>query len=116
MKVPTAQWLATNGSVSHTNVRGFHHTPRQQREEGRDEIKGAGRHTNAETTYDTNADSTRDPVQETVPRARNFANTLQVIIRRQSLLVVPIHIERVSEKPIIRGQKRETEGRGGCEK
>jgi hypothetical protein len=88
MKVPTAQWLATNGSVTHTL--------RQQTEEGWDEFKGAGRRTDAETTYDTNADPTRDPVQETVPRARNFANALQVVIRRQSLPGVPIHI---SENP-----------------
>ena len=101
IKVPTAQLLATNGSAPHQRTT-FSHTPASaKRVEGgggkRD--RGTGRRTNAETTYDTDADSTRDPAQETVPRARNFPNTLQVIIGRQSLLAVPIHVvEHVSKK------------------
>ena len=101
MKVPTAQLLATNGSAPHQRTT-FRHTlaaSAKRVEGGGERGQGTGRRTNAETTYDTDANSTRDPAQETVPRARNFPNTLQVIIGRQSLLAEPIHVvEHVSKK------------------
>lgn len=50
------------------------------------EDQGAEERTDAEPTYDANADAARDPAQEAVPRTRDFANALRVIVRRQSLL------------------------------
>jgi len=115
MKVPTAQLLATNGSVPTPMCEVSPYPASAKRGTRGKRDQGTGRRTNAETTYDTNADSTRDPAQETVPRARNFANTLQVIGGRQSLLVVPTRAERVSKKPNNqqKGLRREREGRKG---
>ena len=101
MKVPTAQLLATNGSATTPNVRRFAHNPASAKRVrvGRKCDRGTGQRTDAETAYDADADSTRDSAQETVSRARNFANTLQVIVGRQSLLAIQIHVvEHVSKK------------------
>jgi len=77
MNVPTAQWLAANGSVRPT------HLGVSKREKKKEKITGR---TNAEPTYDADTDATRNPAQKAVPRARNLAHALQVVIRRHSLL------------------------------
>ena len=77
INVPMAQLLAANGPI---------YISRQY--VCLSESDGDARErTDAEPTYDANADATRNTAQETVPRARNFADALQVFTRRQSLLV-----------------------------
>lgn len=49
--------------------------------------RGWGTRTDVDATYDADADATRNPAQETVPRAWDFANAVQVFTWRQSLLV-----------------------------
>jgi hypothetical protein len=60
-----AQLLAANGPISRQYV-------------VRGKVGDTRVRTDAEPTYDADADSTRNPAQEAVPRARNFADALQV--------------------------------------
>ena len=50
--------------------------------------EGRSRHgrTNAKSTYNPDANPTRNPIQEAVPCAWNFTDALHVVIWRQSLL------------------------------
>jgi hypothetical protein len=59
---------------------------RQQKEVCGGEDQGAEGRTDAEPTYDADADAARDPAQEAVPCTRDFADALHVIVWRQSLL------------------------------